>query len=285
MNTGSFHFKVGRFDCIAISDGSMPSHDAAQILFTNAPKRLLASTLREYNSSLDQWTEQFTCLVVKTEEHCVLFDTGLGVIDSVPSAGKLLQNLQACDIEPGEIDTVIISHAHGDHIGGNTDSGGQAVYPQARYYMRREEWDFWTSETTLANPAYGWMTEFVNQGLLPIRDRIQLLEQDLEIVPGITTLFAPGHTPGNLAAVIESGNEQLLYLGDVILHPIHVEHADWYSSFDCLPVMAVRTRQLLLERAVADQALIIAYHLDFPGLGYARGQQGKWKWQPIDMMD
>jgi glyoxylase-like metal-dependent hydrolase (beta-lactamase superfamily II) len=279
MKTDSFHFKVGKFECIVINDGSVTGSDAAQVLFKNAPKDLLAQILVSHNIQLDTWTELFNCLVIQTGEHCVLVDTGLGILDGSPNSGKLISNLHAEGIQPDDVDTIIISHAHGDHIGGNTDSEGHLAFPQAKFYMRKEEWDFWTSQTALAKPEHEWMIEFVNKSLLPIKDRFLFIERDIEIVPGIKTLFAPGHTPGNMALVIESNGEQFHYLGDVILHPIHLEHPEWYSDPDCQPEQAVRTRRLLLERAVADRALIFATHFDFPGLGYAHPHQGNWKWQ------
>ena len=283
MKVSSFHFKVGKYECIAVSDGSIPSADAAQLLFKNAPKELLAQAMRTNNIHLDQWIELFTCLMIQTRGHNVLVDTGLGDLDWAPNAGKLLQNLSAEGFEPGDIDTVIISHAHGDHIGGNTNAEGRANFPNAQYYMRKEEWDFWTSEATLANPAHEWMGEFVNKRLLPIRDHLKLLEQDVQIVPGIKTLFSPGHTPGHMAVVIESNGDKLINLGDAILHPLHLEHPGWYSEPDCEPAQTVSTRRSILRRAANDQALVFAFHFDFPCLGHVLPQQKNWKWQPIDI--
>jgi glyoxylase-like metal-dependent hydrolase (beta-lactamase superfamily II) len=284
MNNESFHFKVGTFECIVVNDGTLTYSDPAQIHFANAPSDRLAQALREYNIKPDQWDEWISplpCLVIQTGKHRVLVDTGMGNVDSAPNAGKLLQNLQAEGISPSEIDTIILSHGHSDHIGGNTDPNGHAAFSQARYVMRKEEWDFWTSETTLAQPAYEWMTSYVHKSLLPLKDRFELLEQDMEIVPGVHTLFAPGHTPGHMALVIVSSGEQLICLGDVISHPIHLEQPDWYLDPDCQPDQAVRTRRLLLNRAALDQALVFAYHFDFPGLGYVHQQQEAWKWQTI----
>jgi glyoxylase-like metal-dependent hydrolase (beta-lactamase superfamily II) len=285
MNINSYRFKMGRFECIAVRDGYLKDLVPIQILFKNASKELLGQVLRSHNIQSDQWTELFTCLVINTGEHCVLVDTGLGIQEAVPEAGKLLQNLREVGIEPGDIDTVIISHAHGDHIGGTTEPRGRPAFPNARYYIHQAEWDFWTSEATLTNPVYKWMVPFVSENLLSIRDRFQFIDQDIEIVPGIRTLLSPGHTPGNISLVIESSGKQLMYLGDVIIHPLHLEQPGWYSSPDNQPAQAVSTRKSLLERASANQALIFAYHFDFPGLGYAQLQQENWKWQPINRSD
>jgi len=282
MNTTGFHFKVGGFECISVFDGYLSDPIPYQVLFQNATKETLEQVLHSYNLQMNQWIESFTCLVIQTGEHRVLVDTGLGIIESVPTAGKLLLNLRNEGIEPNDIDTVIISHAHGDHIGGNTDLNARAAFPQARYYIPKDEWNFWTSETTLNNPHYKWMVEFVNKSLLPIQDRFHMIEYDTEIVPGIKTLSAAGHTPGNQVLLIESSGEQLMYLGDVVLHPIHFEHPEWHSSPDYQPAQAVRTRRSLLELAASEQALTFAFHFDFPCLGYVLPQAENWKWRTFD---
>jgi len=281
----SYCFKVGKFECIAVNDGTLTYTDPAPLHFANAPSELLGPALRRYGIQLEAWKEWISpliCLVIQTGEHCILVDTGLGsTFDWAPNAGRLLQNLQAEGIGAGDIDTVIISHAHGDHVGGNVDLEGRAAFPEARYIMSKGEWDFWTSDKTLVQAEHNWMTPIVEQKLMPIQDRFQLIEQDIEIVPGIYTLFAPGHTPGNMAVVIKSGNEQLLSLGDVIAHPLHVERPEWYLEPDVQPEQSVRTRQQLLERAAVEHALVCGFHLDFPGLGYVLQEQGGLKWQAI----
>jgi glyoxylase-like metal-dependent hydrolase (beta-lactamase superfamily II) len=287
MNSTSYHFKVGTFNCIMINDGTLAYSKPAQTHFANAPSDLLAQALLEYNIQLELWEEWISplpCLVIQTGKHQVLVDTGLGKVDFGPNAGKLLQHLQAEGIQPSDIDVVILTHAHGDHIGGNTDPDGNAAFTHAQYVMRKEEWDFWTSETTLAQPEHEWMTPFVHRQLLPLYKSFKLLEQDTEIVPGVQTLFALGHTPGHMALTISSRGDKLLCFGDVITHPIHLEQPDWYIEPDCQPDQAVRTRRRLLEHAAVEQARVFAFHFDFPSLGYVHTQQGAWRWKPVAAM-
>jgi glyoxylase-like metal-dependent hydrolase (beta-lactamase superfamily II) len=151
MNTDSFPFKIGDFECIAISDGTFTYAPPifpppATFLFTNAPKELCKQVLCEHNLKPGRWKEwksPYICMIVNTGKHRVLVDTGADGLDS--NTGKLLQNLQTQGIKPEDIDTVILTHGHPDHIGGITNGEGKLVFPKASYVMWKDEWDFWTS--------------------------------------------------------------------------------------------------------------------------------------------
>jgi len=293
MNTEIYRFKVGAFECMAVSDGTHtyapPTFPPpAAFLFANAPGQRLERVLSEHNLEPGQWVEwisPYICLVVNTGEHRVLVDTGADGL--APDTGKLLQNLRAEVIEAVDIDTVILTHGHPDHIGGNTDAEGKPVFPNARYVMWQDEWDFWTSEQAelkLDEHGKEVLLKFARRNLPPIQGQLDLVDHETEIVPGIQAIAAPGHTPGHMALAISSGGEQLLYISDTVLHPIHLEQPEWCAAVDFAPEQVIATRRRLLNRAAAEEALVLAFHFLFPGLGHVVRKGEGWQWQPIEMM-
>jgi glyoxylase-like metal-dependent hydrolase (beta-lactamase superfamily II) len=290
VNTEAYRFMVGNFHCIAISDGTMiyapPMFPPpATFLFANAPREQLEQALHEYNLTPEQWTEwvsPYICLVVNTGEHRVLVDTGANGL--TPNTGKLLLNLKAEGITPEDIDTVILTHGHPDHIGGNTDGKGKPAFPNATYVMWQDEWEFWTSgqaETKLDERVRERQLGFARKNLPPIQGQLGLVDHETEIVPGIQAVAAPGHTPGQMALAISSRGKQLLCVADVVLHPIHLEQPEWCAGTDFSPQQVLATRRRLLRRAAHEKALVLAFHFPFPGLGHVMRKGETWQWQPV----
>jgi glyoxylase-like metal-dependent hydrolase (beta-lactamase superfamily II) len=125
---------------------------------------------------------------------------------------------------------------------------------------------------------------FARKNLPPIKRQLNLVDCEREIVPGIRAVEAQGHTPGHMALAISSGDDQLLVVSDVVLHPIHVEQPDWCASVDFFPEQVEATRRRLLSRAAAEKALVLAFHFPFPGMGHVVQRGEKWQWQPIEMI-
>jgi glyoxylase-like metal-dependent hydrolase (beta-lactamase superfamily II) len=286
MNSDLFRFKLGGFDCAIVNDGTYIYQEPGKDLFENAPRESLVAALKRHDIDLDTWqtyASPYPSLVVNTGQHLVLVDTGMG--PRVPTTGKLLDNLQAAGFQPEAFDVVVLTHVHPDHAGGTVDSSGRPAYSNARYVLWRREWEFWFHKPDLSNLRSdrftAMMLDTAERFLPPIKDQVHLVEPGTEIVPGVTAIAAPGHTPGHLALVITSADEQLLALADAVIHPVHIEQPDWVSPLDLLVKETVSTRRQLLERAAAEKMLVFAPHFIFPSLGHVEANGAGWRWRPL----
>lgn len=287
MSQEDYRFKVGDFDCMIVNDGTFAYPHPAQLLFFNAPPARLSEVLREHELDPVGWEHYlspYPSLLVKTGQNQVLVDVGAGAF--APTTGKLRANLSAAGVAPEEIDTVILTHGHIDHIGGILDEGGNLAFPKARYVMWKREWEFWTLEPDLSSmpiPDHlkDVLVEAARKNLPPIAGQVELIETEVEIVPGIRAIAAPGHTPGHMALAISSGGEQLLDMVDAVIHPIQMEQPTWVAAFDLLTDQTIATRYRLLERAESERCLVRVYHFPMPGLGYVSRKGEGWQWEPV----
>jgi glyoxylase-like metal-dependent hydrolase (beta-lactamase superfamily II) len=211
------------------------------------------------------------CVVLRVGERVILLDTGTGRDDQAMldrlggDCGYLMDNLRQLGISASDINSVVISHAHGDHIGGSTVPDEQGVKPtfdRARYWMGQAEWDHWTQPDILAErPA-------LKRKLPPLRAHqvLELADAEFDIAPGVRLIPAPGHTPGHLCVAITSGSEMAIYTGDLVHHVAQLEHTDWSPSVDLLPAMSAASRRHILERAVREKAVLLTAHLPSPGI-------------------
>jgi len=291
MSSDRHHFDVGGFKCIAISDGTFayphPTKNVFINFFVNAPEDHLREALKGYDLVPEQWEEYvspFTCLVISKGQDHILVDTGAGNL--APTTGRIIPNLKSEGISPEDIDTVILTHGHPDHIGGNVDSEGKPAFPNARYVMWKDEWVFWTTDPDLSGlkideHGKGVLVNVAQNALRPIRDQLELIEREVEISPGITAVSAPGHTPGHMAIKLVSEDAKLVHMSDTVLHPIHLEKPEWCSSVAFDPEKVKASRLKLFSEVASEEAMVIFTHFPFPGLGYIIQKGEGWQWQPV----
>jgi len=266
----AFQFKLGYYDCLSVSDGILSIPDIQ-------PGKLRS----RYDIPPGQLIETM-CLLIRTGKHMVLIDTGIGLMGQ-PNAGKLVQNMLIEGIQSTEIDTIIITHIHPDHVGGNTDNEGCSVFPNARYFIDKKEWEYWTSNPDLSNLSQSVQKdcrETVQKRLLPIQNQIDLIDSETTIIPGIDLIKAPGHTPGLIVVTISSGNERLLCASDLFHDPSVLACPDSEMVVDSIPKQASLTRIQILSQIIKPETLVFACHFPFPGLGHILRKGNAWHWEP-----
>jgi glyoxylase-like metal-dependent hydrolase (beta-lactamase superfamily II) len=293
MSFDSQRFQVGTFEGVALSDGAF--NYPLESLFANAPVEQVREALRERGLPLDRVTTPYTCLLVDTGAHRVLIDTGAGNIGAMAAkvfpgidhsttvTGRLAESLGGAGFQPSDIDTVVITHAHPDHVGGTLDAAGGLTFANARYFLHAEEWAFWTSDAA-SEKAPPPMVQMARANLAPLKDRLTRLGDGDEVVPGVRVVAAPGHTPGHVAVEVTSAGATLLHVADVVLHPLHLEHPDWLPVFDIAPEQAEESKRRVFDRAAGEQALVFAHHFPpFPNLGHVVKHGRGWRWRPLDV--
>jgi glyoxylase-like metal-dependent hydrolase (beta-lactamase superfamily II) len=272
---GFYRFNIGSFEATAFVDGGMagPVSDL-QFWPGHGPEEVGAS-LKTAFLAPDQIRIPFCVLLVRMGAELVLVDSGAGSLFG-PVGGKLPAQLAAAGVRPEQITAVILTHAHGDHMGGLLDPvSKKPVFKNARHFIHRREFDFWTASSPDLSGLR--LPEADKQGFIAgakahlaalTFDKIQGGEKLLD---GIEIIDAPGHTSGHIALLFSSGGDQLLHLVDAVHHHVlSFAHPDWSIAFDADPTLAVTTRKKLLDRAASDRLRLFGAHLPFPALGHVR---------------
>ena len=194
----------------------------------------------------------FTPTVVKAGDDVVLFDTGLNAEGTLPA-------LQQAGYAPEDVTIVVLTHMHGDHIGGLTDGSGAPTFANARYVTGQAEFDHWAAQ---GNDGF-------EAKVRPFADKMTFIGDGDSVVSGITGMAAPGHTPGHMVFMLESGGKQLLVFGDTANHYVwSLAHPEWEVRFDTDKAQAAQTRKTVLGMLSADRVPFIGYHMPFLAVGY-----------------
>lgn len=279
-NPGIHHIEVGDVLVTALNDGQF---EASTALVVGVPAAecdsLLEATFRPLPARIT-----VSCFLLRFAGRRVLVDAGTGAAFG-NVMGHVRDRLRALDIAPASIDTVLVTHAHVDHVMGLLDADGNAAFPNAELVINGLEAAFWLSEENASRAPEASRDYFgiARRTLTPYRDRTRAVADGAEVLPGITARHFPGHTPGHTGWLIASGNASLLIWGDIVHLPgIQFPRPEAGMVFDIDAAQARQTRARVFDMTATDRLLVAGMHLDFPAFGHvARRAGGGYAFEPV----
>jgi glyoxylase-like metal-dependent hydrolase (beta-lactamase superfamily II) len=266
-----FKCKVGDFEVTTLSDGivEVPHREG---YIKNANVEQTRAALRAAGLSDGHVPVPFTVMAVKMGDRLVLIDSGTGGFPIYgPKSGLLVQSMAAAGLNPKDVKTILISHLHGDHIYGLMDKDTNAqVFPDAEIIVPAAELKWWTRPEVDAmelGPTRKGLSQRIRATLATWKN-VRPVDGKTDLLPGVRAIPAQGHSPGQIAHLLSSGDKQLLVTADVSLLPaLFARNPDWQINLDQDPAMAVETRKRIFERAVADKAMVAGTHWLLPNVG------------------
>ena len=243
--------KVGGFEVTNMLVGSRSVPDPQTIFGMNVDAETFGKVSEEAGLPTDAAQFFFHPPVVNTGSELILFDTGL------QGAGTTAA-LAAAGYTPDQVDVVVITHMHGDHIGGLLTDGAP-TFPNARYITGQVEYDTWAKAEN----------ERFDQIVKPLAEKMTFLKGGDSVASGITAMETFGHTPGHMAYMLESDGTQMLLGADFANHYVwSLAHPTWEVKFDMDKAAAAATRKTVLDMLAADKIAFSSYHMPFPAFGY-----------------
>jgi glyoxylase-like metal-dependent hydrolase (beta-lactamase superfamily II) len=276
-----YRFKVGAIEATVVSDGPM-AIGAPEKTFLGPTPAELGRMLTDHFLPADNVVLDQNALVLNTGDKLVLFETGMSSVKRNNDMGRLTLNLKAAGIDPKDIDYVIPSHTHIDHIGGIFAADGSENFPNAQIFVAQSDFDYWTSDARIGTPGEGSMRA-AKKNLLPIRDRVFFYNDGKDVIPGVQAMHTPGHTVGHTCFVVSSGGKTLYVGGDLVHHEIIVEKPRMEDFYDTDRPLGIQTRLKTMDMLAAQRLLSVVYHLPWPGLGHFTKRGDGFHFEPEPM--
>ena len=280
-------FKFGGFEITNIMDSKVIRDRLHPGIGGDQPVEAAEELARANHIEANRFQHPFIPTVVNTGSQLVLFDTGNGALRDeyeqlrgrMPE-GQLVPRLKQAGYAAEDIDVVVITHGHPDHIGGLT-KGGKPVFPNARYVFGAAEFDFWKRGENVRE-ARKFNRELFVDICAPLADRSAFFKPGDEVAPGIRAVDAAGHSPGMMAYHVESEGKRLLIWADTCTHYVmSIQRPDWHVEVDDDKARAVATRKRILDMAATDKLFVAGFHMPFPGVGYVEKSSAGYRWIPV----
>jgi glyoxylase-like metal-dependent hydrolase (beta-lactamase superfamily II) len=288
QNASFYRYNVGTHQVTVVCDG-VSTVNLPDTYVANATKDQVGKILAESQLPADKVTHTFSPIVVNAGSKLVVIDTGLGPDQFAQSKGRTGQfhaNLAAANLDRNAVDTVVISHFHGDHINGLLAAENKAAFPNAEIMVPATEWKFWMDDGEMSkgmgNPILENNFKNIRRVFDALGRKVTQYEAGKEVAPGITSVASPGHTPGHTSYVVASGSDKVLVQVDITAGAafLFVKNPEWQFGSDVDKPLAVQTRRKLYDMAMAEKMPIQAYHAAFPGLVRVEKDGNGYRWIP-----
>src|SRR6201991_2660945 len=263
-----YRFPLGDAEVTVVSDGQLPL-GPPKGTFVGVPDDEVKKMLTDNFLSAENVVLEQNSPIVNTGDKLILFDTGMGASKAFgPTTGRQQKSMAEAGIKPEDIDAVVCSHAHIDHIGGIVGTNDKPLFPNAQYYITQSDFEFWTDEGKLGSPLKDFVVH-ARKNLMPVRDRIVFIKDGQEFLPGVQAIGAPGHTVGHTIFTVSSGGKSFVFLGDLSHHAVLLlEKPRMQFSYDSDPKQAAETRVKMLDMLAANKIPVMSYHFAWPGFGH-----------------
>jgi glyoxylase-like metal-dependent hydrolase (beta-lactamase superfamily II) len=268
MPPETHRFKVGAFEVVVIKDGTRRSGAPFETFGTDQKPEVVADLLKQNFLPTDAFVNGFSPVLINTGSDVILFDTGMGEQGRVNGMGRLTEGMIAAGYSPEDVSIVVLTHMHGDHIGGLMEKGKPA-FANARYVTGQREYDFWVDPAREGTPAAGGQ-KAVLANVKPLAEKITFLgDNGGDVVSGISGHAAFGHSPGHMVYRVESEGKQLILAADTANHfVLSLQRPDWEVKFDMDKAAAASTRKRVFDMVASERVAFLGYHMPFPSVGY-----------------